>query len=145
MVEDGGFAPSQLTELAGSIGTVHLADGNRKKSKRMFATSMQDPNGNALAQGEWASPRLGVDIVPVERLLSVDEAYETVAFHAYRQHRFTEVPGFCEKWGEADPYSVRPFEFGSTAACYVDDFETGLRLAEEGLLRRHTSMDLLNH
>ncbi len=32
-----------------------------KKARRLFARSLQDPNGNALAQAEWASPAFGTE------------------------------------------------------------------------------------
>ena len=145
LVEDGGLMPSQITELAGSVGTVDLLDGSRRRARKMFVRSMEDPNGNALAQAEWATPRIGAEIVPTAHLESVHEAFEAMAFHRYREHRFSEVPAICERWAEVDPYSVRPFEFGASAAGLAEDYAKAEELARRGLELRPKSQLLMNY
>lgn len=145
VVEDGGLLPGQITELAGSVGTLDLLDGSRRRARKMFVRSMEDPNGNALAQAEWATPRLGSEIVQVSRLDSVHEAYEALAIHRHRQFRYSEVPSICERWATVDQYSVRPYEFGSNAAGMAQDFVQAESLASRGLKLRPKSPLLLNY
>lgn len=145
LVEDGGLMPGQITELAGSVGTVDLLDGSRRRARKMFTRSMEDPNGNALAQAEWATPRMGAEIVPAARLESVHEAFEAMAFHRYREHRFSEIPVICARWADVDPYSVRPFEFGSSAAGLAENYTKAEELARRGLELRPKSPLLMNY
>lgn len=139
-----GANPRQLTELAGAVGTTELIDGSRKKAKRLFVQSMFDPTANSLAQGEWAAPRLGVELVSLDALRNVADSYEAQAFHLYRESRLEDVPALCEQWASIDPYSIRPFEFGVGAAGQSGDFQTAVDLAKRGLARRPDSFLLLS-
>jgi tetratricopeptide (TPR) repeat protein len=144
MLAEGGAHPRQITELAGAIATEEMISGNRKKSRRSFAQSMLDPTGSALAQGEWAAPQLGSELITEKRLKTSFENAEALAFHAFRLRRFDEVRDACERWHDNDPFSLRPFEFGSAAASLVEDFETALKFAELGLEKSPLSPTLLN-
>ncbi|GAN46006.1 tetratricopeptide (TPR) repeat protein [Methylobacterium sp. PvP062] len=143
-VDDGGMFPHQITELAGAIGTADLLGGGVKRSRRMFRTSMVDPTGSSLAQGEWATRHLGVDLVPHERLDTVSEAHEAQAFHLYRRARFDDVPCACEAWSRVDPFSLRPYEFGASTAAFTEDFPKAEELSARGLQRNSDSPILLN-
>jgi hypothetical protein len=68
--------PRQITELAGSLATKELIEGNKKKARRFFRESMADPNANALAQAEWATPNFGSNLFSLETLNAVEEAHE---------------------------------------------------------------------
>ena len=140
----GDHSTFDLSELAGAIGTVHVQDGYRKGARRMFVRSMEDPTASALAQGEWASRKIGDELVPYERLDSVPEAFEALALHRYREFRFAEVPDLCEDWARTDCFSVRPFEFGSAAAAHALDFARAADLARKGLALRPNGTVLAN-
>ncbi|MER8977914.1 hypothetical protein [Mesorhizobium sp. M0870] len=144
VLDDGGLPPHQITELAGATATRELLDGSRKKAKRMFMQSMVAPTGSSLAQAEWATPRLGAEIVLASRFRSTIEPYEAESFHLYREARFSEVPSACQKWAEVDPFSIRPFEFGSAAAGHAGNIEKAEELARLGLARRPNSPLLVN-
>lgn len=142
-IDGAGLRPHQITELAGAIGTVDLLEGNRKRSRRLFSKSMTDPNGNALAQGEWAAASLGAEIIPSMSLSTVPEAGEAKALHLYRGSRFQQAVGVCEEWMESDPFSLRPYEFASTAAGLVEDYENALSFANRGMELRLSAPLLL--
>jgi tetratricopeptide (TPR) repeat protein len=144
MLAQGGAHPRQITELAGAIATEEMISGNRKKSRRSFAQSMLDPTGSSLAQGEWAAPQLGSELITETRLKMSFENAEALAFHAFRLRRFDEVRDACERWHDNDPFSLRPFEFGSAAASLSEDFETALEFARLGLEKSPLSPTLLN-
>lgn len=145
IVENDQLLPRQITELSGSIATNELIEGNRKKARKFFRESMADPNGNALAQAEWAQPRFGDKIVPEFRLLAVEEAFEARAIHAYREGHFGQSILACEGWAHDEPHSVRPFEFGAAAACIVEAYDKAEELSRLGLVIRPDSPVLINN
>jgi len=144
LLDNTSFSPHHLTELAGAAGTQELFAGSRKKAKRLFLQSVIAPTGSSLAQAEWATPSLGVEIIEKHKASTATEPYEADAFHLYREGRFSEVPASCENWAKVEPFSIRPFEFGSIAAGNAELFDKAIDLAGEGLRRRPTSPRLLN-
>jgi tetratricopeptide (TPR) repeat protein len=105
---------------------------------------MADPNANALAQAEWASPKFGDDLYSVSTLCSVEEAYEARAQHLFREGKFADVYLECEAWMEDESYSVRPYELSASAANVLEDHEKGDEITRRGLRRRPDSIQLLN-
>ena len=144
ILADGGLFPRQITEMAAAIGTLELVDGNRKKARKAFDQSLVDPNGNAAAQAEWASPQFGGLLIPLNRLEAVAEPAEALAFHRFGERRYGEVPKYCETWATEEPYSIRPYEFGSAAAGAAGDYLTAIDLAIRGLKQRPGSPRLSN-
>ena len=141
---DGEMPPRQLTELAGSIATRELLEGSKKKARRYFNSSMLDPNANALAQAEWASPRFGHELFSASTLRSVEEAYEARAQHLYREGQFSDVFVECEAWMNDEPYSIRPYELSAGAANILEEHEKADELTRRGLGMRPNSPLLVN-
>jgi len=52
-VVHGDFHPTHVSELASAVGTLELKHGNEKRSKKLFRTSLENPNENAVAQAQW--------------------------------------------------------------------------------------------
>lgn len=132
MVEDGGFQPLHVSELASAIGTVHLRDGNRR-ARKLFRTSLVNPTGNSLAQAEWANPHLGGELVTSKQIDRVIDSGEARAFHAYWQGDFHGVIKICEQWMLEEPFASKPYAVSSSTALTIGDFDLGLRLAQRGL------------
>jgi hypothetical protein len=105
---------------------------------------MADPNGNALAQAEWASPVFGTELLKDSQLESVAEAYEARALHEFREGRFGNVIAECEAWAESEPYSIRPFESACSAAAIIEQYEQSADIAARGLRLRPRGGQLLN-
>ncbi len=55
-------SPRDLTELYGALGTLEANSGETKKAKRMFLSSLEDPNENAFAQAEWIASKIGLNV-----------------------------------------------------------------------------------
>lgn len=144
LLDDGGLRHRLTTELAGALATAELRHGSVKPAKKLFAMSMIDPTGNALAQAEWASPFVGSTLVPAGRFTSVDEASEANAFHFFRTHNFAEVTPACERWAAEEPYSIRPYEFGAAVAAYDAQYGVAEDFALRGLKMRAGSPILVN-
>ena len=142
-VENAAVTPHQITELAGAIGTDDLLSGNRKRSRKMFTQSMCDPTGNSLAQGEWAAPHFGSELVTYAKLNSVSDSAEARAFHLYRETRFSEVLKVCDEWADSDPFSIRPFEFSATTAALIEEYDHAIAVATRGLQLRREAPILL--
>jgi tetratricopeptide (TPR) repeat protein len=144
LIENGGLMPRHITELAGAVGTAELIGGSKKKARKMFSQSMVDPTGNALAQAEWASPLFSGELVPPSRFRTVQEAFEANALHHYREGKFEAVPTLCESWASEEPYSIRPYEFGSATAGLIEEYEKADELGRLGLSIRPGSPLLIN-
>lgn len=133
MLNSGDHLPRQLTELAGAIGTDELTYGGRKKAIKHFQNSMRDPTGNSLAQAEWATPHLGIELVPERNLALISDSNEARAIRLFRERQYEQVPDICRAWAMDEPYSVRPYEFGTAVAGLVGDFEKAMSFAKQGL------------
>ncbi|MCG6205833.1 hypothetical protein LPW26_14370 [Rhodopseudomonas sp. HC1] len=144
MLEDGGFQPLHISELASAIGTVHLRDGSRR-ARKLFRTSLINPTGNSLAQAEWANPHLGGEIVTSKQIDNVVDSGEARAFHAYWQGDFDSVIQVCEQWTLEEPFASKPYAVGSCAAITKGDIELGYRLAHRGLELEPESLLFRNH
>lgn len=144
LVEGETFSARQITELAGSIGTEEIVSGNRKNAKKLFRLSMMDPTGSSAAQGEWATPSIGAELISETRLSTTFENAEALAFHAYRTKRFGAIATHCWNWAENDPFSIRPFEFGAASVGFIEQFDEVIAFAQRGLSIKPDSANLLN-
>jgi tetratricopeptide (TPR) repeat protein len=143
MMEDQ-MLPRQITELAGAMATRELLEGNRKKARRFFKASMLDPNANALAQAEWATPNFGDALFSASTLNAVEEAHEARAYYLSRDGQFAEVYAECEAWGFSEPYSIRPYELWAATANVLDHHEQAEEVTRRGLKLRTNAPLLLN-
>jgi tetratricopeptide (TPR) repeat protein len=132
LINAGNTRPRHQSELASAIGTIQLLDGNRK-ARQLFNKSLVDPTGKAVAQAGWATQRLGGNIVRPEAIERVPDKSEALAFHAYWKKDFEAIVNACEKWSEEEPFSSRPFVFGSNAAITSEQPERAIELATRGL------------
>lgn len=144
MVEDGGFQPFHISELASAIGTVHLRDGNRR-ARKLFGTSLVNPTGNSLAQAEWANPHLGGEIVTSKQIDHVQDSGEARAFRVYWQGDFEGLIRICDQWMMEEPFASKPYAVGSSTAITIGDFDLGLDLAQRGLALEPESLLFRNH
>ncbi|MBZ9817625.1 tetratricopeptide repeat protein [Mesorhizobium sp. CA7] len=145
MVDQGQFYPRQISELSGAMATLELQAGRKKRARDLFRQSTLDPTGNALAQAEWASPAFGIELVSSHRLVTAPEADEATVFHLLRSRQYRDVPNACKRWSDAEPYSIRPFEIGSSTSGMIGDLEQALEFADKGLLVRPDAPILLNN
>lgn len=139
------MVPREVTELAGSLATDELLEGSRKKARKFFKQSVTDPNGNALAQAEWASPHLGTELLLESQLQSVAEPFEARTLHEEREEHFDNVIVEATNWSEIEPYSIRPFEYASLSATIIEKYAEAVELADRGLQIRPHAPSLLNN
>jgi tetratricopeptide (TPR) repeat protein len=144
VIDSNQTYPRHLSELASAIGTIQLLDGNRK-ARQLLNKSLIDPTGNAVAQAEWATPRLGGNIVRPESIARVFDKSEALVFDAYWKKDFEGVVEACENWHDEEPFSSRPFYFGSTAANVSEQYDRAIELAKRGLQLAPRASLLINN
>jgi len=142
VVDAGQHLPRQITELAGALGTLYM--GDRKRSKRLFSTSVVDPTGNALAQAEWASRQLGEQFVALPQLTHASDAREALSLHSYHVGDFQGSLQWAAKWIEEEPFACGPYRAAAAAACVLEDYKQARKFAETGLLHDPDARDLQN-
>ncbi len=125
--------PSQVTELASALGTHFLRDGATKKSKRLFRTSMMAPNGNSLAQAEWASSFFGERLVNQETLLRSKDFSEAWARRRFWDGDFVRAFVHATDWVDEEPISWMAYRGAASAAIMLERYEEAERLIERGL------------
>jgi tetratricopeptide (TPR) repeat protein len=147
LVEEGGWAPAHLTELAAAIGTLELRGGRDRKARSLFSASLEAPNDNALAQAEWASEGLG----SVRRSLAqlgeeeVPLSYEALSLAAISSGERETAVNQAWLWLLDQPFSTQPASFGSYHAGAMRDFERSLAFARRGLMANHSHPMLRNN
>lgn len=131
---DAANAPKrQITELAGALGTQALLDGNRKKGKQLFRTSLDDPTGNSLAQAEWAASELGDLMVDTKRLVEGNDSTEALSRRLYKLGRFEASFDIAKAWIEEEPFSGAAYQQAMHCAALLERYDEGERLAKQAL------------
>ncbi len=143
-VEGQSLFPRQLTELASALATVELEGGRRKKARDYFQRSLIDPNGNVLAQVEWAAPKFGNELVSQQQVRSIGDADEAIAIYGMRQKDFPSAIVACRNWSSVEPYSVRPLIIGAIATSMIEEFDQSLAFTQAGLAIRPKDEALIN-
>jgi len=144
LVEKKNHLPFQITELSGAIGSNLLAEGNRKKGKRLFEQSMLAPTGNVLAQAEWASEKYNEILFGEAQLMQATDAKEAKAFHFYRYGDFKHSFDCAIQWVEEEQFSSSAYVMSTAVANVLGNYQKADELAREGLQRDHHSVSLLN-
>ena len=138
------YSPEHITELAGAVGTLELTKGTAKIARAFFKQSLVRPNDNALAQAEWAAPRIGdIDTtVPADVL----NPHEALARHSLGEADWLLAMNHTFRWAEDEPFSSAPSAIGSyVAAALLEDFQTSLDFCDLGLQSNPEDLDVKNN
>ncbi len=149
MLEGKSFPARATTELASALGTLEVRAGADRKARRLFEASLQEPNDNAIAQGEWIS-----HVLPS---VAVDQALlqESAEARAIRYGNAMESEKALEaawEWHRDQPFASGPGELGSYHASLAGAYREGAAIAEsvltanpgEFLLANNLAFCLLN-
>lgn len=106
--------PFDLCELHGTFGTLEYHHGNFKLARRHFQSALTLPNENTIAQAEWISPKIGLQLrrVPESQL----GFFEADTRRQFREGRFEEAIASATKWKMFQPFSARPYLMASSIA-----------------------------
>ncbi|MGB7587242.1 MAG: hypothetical protein WBM00_00880 [Solirubrobacterales bacterium] len=149
MVKEGDFPPRSTSELASALGTLEFRAGSDRKARRLIEASLEAPNDNAIAQGEWISrslPSVDVD------LSLLDESAEARAMRHGTAMESEQVLPAAWEWHHDQPFASGPGELGSYHASLAGMYTDGAAIAKaarianpkEFLLANNLAFCLLN-
>ncbi|MCA3564189.1 MAG: hypothetical protein IOC90_01240 [Methylocystis sp.] len=142
MIESDQRHPRHISELAGALATLELG-ANRKRLRRLFDRSMEDPTGNSLAQAAWAGPKVGIDIIASTNQTSRATAEnEASAYRDYENGWLVSSLSRSSAWLQEEPYSIRPIQFSASISGMIGEFERSIELCDQGLLIDKKNIDL---
>jgi tetratricopeptide (TPR) repeat protein len=121
LVDDDNLSIHSRSELAACLGTLEIRSGSVRRAKSLMQKALREPTENALAQAEWMSTHLGIEVR--SNTFTVPAPYEAHARHYYRIKDFRTSLSASKEWGRFQPFSSRPFAFASYLAsvCLEDD------------------------
>lgn len=140
------FSPFDLSEGAAALATQESRAGSRRKAKRLFRQSLEDPTDNTLAQVKWENrddADLYVNLENYNRL-RIFEARALEAYHVLAD--WQSVIDWCRRWIADEPFSARPAILGSFVAwTALGDASLSQSFSSAGLLANPTHPILLNN
>lgn len=145
IVNSKNIHPFNFTELASSLGTVELINGNNKKSRILFHSSLISPNDNSLAQVEWASSKdSNLNFNPSK--YDVHQNYEALALEHFSNKEYDDALKNAFNWFLDMPFSKRPVMLGShIAKTFMNDNEKSRSFLKAGLLSHPNDPQILNN
>ncbi len=145
MINSDNFSPFSITELASSIGTVELINGNTKNSRKLFKASLKSPNDNSLAQLEWVLNKtklLDVDISTFDVKLN----YEALALYSFYEKNIEDALNYSYVWLKDMPFSKRPVMLGShISSVYLNNHEKAREFLITGLTSHPGDSQIINN
>jgi tetratricopeptide (TPR) repeat protein len=145
IVTSNSFSSSSMSELASSMGTIELIEGNFKKSRQLFKKSLISPNDNTLAQIEWASSKdasLKIDVNDYH----VKHNFEAQALEYFHTNQLTECLNSTFRWFLDMPFSKRPVMLGSHIAnALLNDQEKSRDFLKAGLISHPNDPQIINN
>jgi len=140
LIEAKKFSPFSLSELTAALATVELRyDAN--KSKRLFKTSLIDPNENTVAQAQWATNIVG-DLPNLTNFNS----YEASSFENLYLENWNQSFDEALNWLVDQPFSLEPAGHAShLASSVIDNNQLAIQICEFGLRSNPHAFILLNN
>lgn len=145
VIESGKYSDYSLSELMGAIATVELAEGNNKRSKRMFNQALQNPTDNSVAQAEWAS-RLLSDFHLIKQNFEVPYSFEARALENYFSGDWNATMAETRKWIYDQPFSSRPAIMASFIKSSIEEkYNESISFIKSSLISNPNDPILLNN
>ncbi|MCB2199233.1 hypothetical protein KQI63_07505 [bacterium] len=139
ILNSSNYSKRFLTELNGSYATLELNSGRKKKSRKLFLDSLDDPTENSLAQAEWATKDLSIEVDSQNP--RVDLAFEARAIDAYYRKDYSNTLDESIKWAHYQPLTPDPWIFSSyISASLHEDYVRSKDIALMGLTINKNSM-----
>lgn len=145
LIDSGNISPFNYTELASSIATLEMQNGNMKKSRNLFRKALLSPNDNSLAQLEWASAK-DSQLHVVQDNFDIKTKFEAFALDNYYAGNYQEALESTMLWFTDQPFSKRSVVFGSNlASTILKDQNSSIALLHAGLVSHPNDPTLLNN
>lgn len=140
-----GYHPWVVSELAGTMGTLELNAGSTHKARAALRLAGKCPDENTLAQLRWLSPRISVQIEPVQNCSTI-AAFEADAITSFRFSDFSNSLAAAINWMRFQPFSAKPASFASfVASVSLEDHDTAITLLNESLQSSPQAFMLYNN
>ena len=116
LVASNTLSPQLISELAGSLGSFEIENGDLKEGRRLFAKALIDPTENVLAQVHWVAQQNDRVFDVSSTWKAAPLAYELQAFEAYVQGEPDVALENAMRWHVDEPFSSRPVILASFLA-----------------------------
>lgn len=133
MIENRRFLPIHIAELSGALATVHLNNGEVKFAKKMFNSSLGNPNDNAVAQAVWAANEFSIPINIQQEWLTGRFSSEANYYTNERLADYSAALGAAMEWFDDEPFSSRPLKAGTFAAAILGEYQIAENLSRKSL------------
>ena len=144
MMHDGSFSPWALNELAATLSTLEGKHGNSRKCKRLLSLALREPNENTMAQAEWLSSHMGLEVNPPTRAVAAD--FEAQARSHFKDGDYLTAFASAEEWYSFQPFTSRPAVLASyIAGVCLDDHPAAIRVLERARQGSPHDFMLLNN
>jgi Tfp pilus assembly protein PilF len=145
IIDRGKFRPIEISELESELATMELQGGADRKARSLFRQSLNAPTDNSLAQIEWASHRLTTLEVEPEHM-DVPFAAEALSRSAAQDGQWDTALRYGIEWMDDQPFDAQAAIYASYIATVgVDEWQTGVVLADFGLRANSSNLTLLNN
>ena len=130
LLESGRFAPKEVSELAGALGTEEYWTGSQKTARRHLTQALIDPTENAVAQASWLARHSGGFVVPAPAF-DVPRAFEATTMRAMEADKHDVALVSAASWQRDEPFSGRPAVVGAwTASVARGDYGLALQFID---------------
>lgn len=141
LIDARKFSPFALSELSSALATVEL-NHNVKKSKKLFTSSLINPNENTIAQAQWATEIVG------DLPLDFDNynSYEANSYESFHAENWETAFDESLNWVIDQPFSSDPVNHASyLASAIIDDNDLSVKICDFGLRSNPKEFTLLNN
>jgi tetratricopeptide (TPR) repeat protein len=137
--------PSEISELAGALGTVLLHEGGNRRGRNLIRTSLGAPTTNAIAQAEWISRRIGDPLLVKEsQIRGLPRAWEARTLHDFARGAFEEAYRSAGKWIETEEYNSQAYAYAAAIANTLFRFEEAVNIINNAPWIGRRSAPILN-
>ena len=145
IIESRSVSDSDKTELASSLGTLEAQAGELRRARKLFRTSLLQPNDNAVAQARWASDRRIIDDMN-PALFQLPTADEARAWHSFYAGDWERARRASKNWYRDQPFAASPAVQASyVAAVSLENYAEAVSILHAALVANPTHPSLLNN
>jgi len=132
ILESEKYSDFDISELAGALGTLEIANGETKKGKKLFKIALIQPNENTLAQAVWLKTKVNLEAEINSKEYSIPCEYEADARINYWKGNYDSALLSSKKWFDFQPFSARPASVASyISAVALEDHASAIEIIKD--------------
>ncbi len=145
MMEQGGWPPFHVSELAAAVGTTESIAGKHRLARKFFQLAVVEPADLGLAQTVWAA-RVLDPMIRVPGRQTLTRSAEARAREAVAELQWRDAQKACKEWRHEEPFATMPaIILSSVLSVYRGDNEGAVEAADAGLAANPNCHVLLNN